>query len=89
MVHQPPHGSTVPEADDVYDAGSLGCGDGPLPAIAAQLTDLPPGAVLEVRSSDRSVAADLPAWCRLTGHQYLGGGEAEYEGRYFVQRKRS
>jgi TusA-related sulfurtransferase len=77
----------LPEADEVFDAGSLGCGDGPLPAIAAQLRRMPAGAVLEIRSSDAGVAADLPAWCRMTGHQFLGGGSGPYLGRYRVRRR--
>lgn len=78
---------TIPVADDVYDAGTLGCGDGPLSAIAARLRALPGGAVLEIRSTDSGVAADLPAWCRMTGHRYLGGGTGEYQGRFFVRRR--
>jgi TusA-related sulfurtransferase len=46
-----------------------------------------PGAVLEIRSTDPGVAADLPAWCRMVGHSYLGGGAGVYHGRYFVRRK--
>lgn len=74
-------------ADDVYHAGHLGCGDGALLTIAQRLKVLPPGAVLEIRSTDPGVAADLPAWCRMVGHSYLGGGSAEHLGRYFVRRK--
>jgi len=77
----------LPHADEVYDAGSLGCGDGPLTIIAARLRALPAGAVLEVRSTDPGVVADLPAWCRMVGHTYLGGGSGEYTGRYLVRRK--
>jgi tRNA 2-thiouridine synthesizing protein A len=71
----------------VYDAGALGCGDGPLTAIAALLRALPPDAVLEVRSTDPGVVADLPAWCRMVGHPFLGGGQGAYTGRYRVRRK--
>jgi tRNA 2-thiouridine synthesizing protein A len=77
----------LPHADEIFDAGALGCGDGPLTQIAARLRAMPPGAVLEVRSTDPGVAADLPAWCRMVGHTYLGGGTSDYAGRYFVRRK--
>lgn len=77
----------LPEPDAVYDAGSLGCGDGPLPAIAAALGDMQPGAVLEILSTDPGVAADLPAWCRMVGHEFLGGGLGKYAGQYRVRRK--
>lgn len=88
-VESAPHNSdavpTVP--DDVYDAGDLGCGDGPLLTIAQRLRALAPGAVLEVRSSDPGVAADLPSWCRMVGHTYLGGGSDTGAGRHFIRRK--
>jgi TusA-related sulfurtransferase len=89
MARDGVHTTTLPEPDAVYDAGSLGCGDGPLPIIAATLREMAPASVLEIRSTDPGVAADLPAWCRMTGHKFLGGGSGEDEGRYFVQRKSS
>jgi TusA-related sulfurtransferase len=82
-----PNGAAVPAPDDVFDAGALGCGDGPLLTIAARLRGMQPGQVLEVRSTDPGVAADLPAWCRMVGHTFLGGGQGEHAGRYFVRRK--
>src|SRR5262245_17930446 len=33
---------------------------------------LPAGSVIAVRTSDPSVAHDLPAWCRIMAHSYLG-----------------
>lgn len=77
----------LPHADEIYDAGTLGCGDGPLTIIAAKLRAMPAGAVLEVRSTDLGVTADLPAWCRMVGHTYLGGGSGNHAGRYLVRRK--
>jgi tRNA 2-thiouridine synthesizing protein A len=76
----------LPQADLIYDAGALGCGDGPLTEIAARLRAMPAGSVLEVRSTDPGVVADLPAWCRMVGHTFLGGGRGEHEGRYLVRR---
>jgi TusA-related sulfurtransferase len=78
---------SIPDPDDVYDTGALGCGDGPLLTIAARLRGMQPGQVLEIRSTDPGVAADLPAWCRMVGHRYVGGGAGQYAGRYFVRRK--
>lgn len=78
---------TPATADELYDAGQLGCGDGPLLTIAQRLKAMAPGAVLEIRSTDPGVAADLPAWCRMVGHDFLGGGGGDFQGRYFVRRK--
>lgn len=55
-------------ADAFYDAGDQGCGEGPLGKIAALMRNLEVGQTLEVRATDPTVAVDLPAWCRLTGH---------------------
>jgi tRNA 2-thiouridine synthesizing protein A len=54
--------------DAFYDAGDKGCGAGPLDDIADLMRRLPAGQTLEIRATDPSVAVDLAAWCRLTGH---------------------
>jgi 5-methyltetrahydropteroyltriglutamate--homocysteine methyltransferase len=41
------------------------------------------GQTLEVRATDPSVAIDLPAWCRLTGHQLV----SQQEERYLLRRQ--
>lgn len=70
-------------ADAFYDVGAQGCADGPLDEIAGQLRRLVPGQTLEIRATEPSVANDLPAWCRLTGHPLV-----RQEGdRYVIQRK--
>jgi TusA-related sulfurtransferase len=69
-------------ADAFYDAGDLGCAAGPLDEIAAQMRRLAPGQTLEVRASDPSVANDLPAWCRLAGHELAG-----HEGDHYLIRR--
>lgn len=56
------------EADQFYDAGDLGCAFGPLDEIARLIRRLQPGQTLEIRATDPTVAADLAAWCRMTGH---------------------
>lgn len=30
------------------------------------------GSVLEVLATDEAILEDLPAWCRATGHEFLG-----------------
>jgi len=75
---EPPFGS-----DAFYDAGDKGCGDGPLDDIALLIRRMTPGQRLEIRATEPSVAVDLPAWCRLTGHRLL-----QHQGdRYLVERK--
>ena len=52
----------------------------PLPVIRTQakVAVLPHGSVLEVTATDPGVLQDIPAWCRVHGHQFLG---SEREGR--------
>jgi uncharacterized OsmC-like protein len=49
---------------------------------------VPPGGVLEVRSREISVKEDLPAWCRLVGHDLFttAPGEAGSTS-YFIRKK--
>ena len=42
--------------------------------------------MLEVRSREITVCDDLPPWCRLSGHAYLGELPGEGTTRYFVRR---
>jgi TusA-related sulfurtransferase len=70
-------------ADAFYDAGDKGCGDGPLDEIAALARRLSPGQTLEIRATDPSVSVDLPAWCRLAGHEWV----TRREDRYLIRRR--
>ncbi len=36
------------------------------------IATLPPGAVVHLIATDPAAPLDLPAWCHLTGHDYLG-----------------
>jgi TusA-related sulfurtransferase len=70
-------------ADAFYDAGNKGCAEGPLDRIAALVRRLESGQTLEVRATDPSVAVDLPAWCRMTGHTVVD----QQGDRYLIRRK--
>ena len=61
-----------PRADAVCEGGDLDCGSGLLLIIREALEPLASGRVLEIRSSESSVKEDLPAWCRMVGHEILG-----------------
>lgn len=53
------------------DARRLLC---PMPVIRTQdkIKTLQPGDVLEIICTDPGAEADIPAWCRINGHKYLG-----------------
>lgn len=55
--------------DAICEGGDLDCGSGLLLIIREAMAPLPPRGLLEVRSRESSVKEDLPAWCRLVGHE--------------------
>jgi TusA-related sulfurtransferase len=59
------------EPDLVLDCRGLRC---PLPVIrlANSIGDVPVGGVLAVLADDPATRADVPAWCRLRGQEYVG-----------------
>ncbi len=53
------------------DARRLLC---PLPILRAEaaIAGMQLGSVLAVRATDPGLANDLPAWCQVNGHLFLG-----------------
>ena len=70
----------------VCDGGDLDCGSGLLLIIKKAMDPLLDGQVLEVRSRERTVAEDLPAWCRMVDHEFLGSEPSDHTTRYFVKK---
>lgn len=60
------------------DATGLLC---PLPVIRTQdrVATLRQGDVLSVRCTDPGALLDIPAWCRIHGHELLSTQESEEE----------
>ena len=50
-----------------WNAGELGCGELVL-ELRLRLEAMAPGQVLKLTALDPGAPADLPAWCRMTGH---------------------
>lgn len=55
----------------VVDGGDTGCGE-LLMHLAATVRRTAPGTTLRLIASDPAAPAELPEWCRLTGHVYVG-----------------
>jgi uncharacterized OsmC-like protein/TusA-related sulfurtransferase len=70
----------------VCEGGHLDCGSGLLLLIRKAMSQVPPGGVLEIRSTEISVREDLPAWCRMTQNAYLGWQPAPDHNKYFVRK---
>ncbi|MEW6331207.1 MAG: sulfurtransferase TusA family protein [Pseudomonadota bacterium] len=64
----------------VLDARYLFC---PMPVIRTQnrIAELQPGDTLEVQATDPGALHDIPAWCRVHGHEVL---ETRREGNEVV-----
>jgi tRNA 2-thiouridine synthesizing protein A len=60
------------------DARNLLC---PLPVIRTQnaVQELQPGDTLRVQCTDPGVLHDIPAWCRVHGHEICGIEQGEDE----------
>lgn len=74
--------------DHLLDGGALDCGSGLVLLIREHMQAVPEGGVLEMRSLEPTVGDDLPSWCRMVGHDYLGAlpGGSDVQRRYFVRR---
>ena len=70
----------------VCDGGDLDCGSGLLLIIKKAMDPLSDGEILEVRSRERTVADDLPAWCRMVDHEFLGSEPGDNTTRYFMRK---
>jgi len=62
----------------VVDARNLLC---PMPVIRAQdaVLKLQPGDTVQVLCTDPGVVQDIPAWCRVHGHEVIRIDEQGYE----------
>ena len=59
----------------VVEGGDLGCAR-LLVLLRARVAELAEGTVVHLSTRDPIAPIDLPVWCRMTGHEYLGPVEA-------------
>ena len=61
-------------SDYTLDARNSLC---PMPVIKTQnkVKELQPGDTLEVTSTDPGAMNDIPAWCRINGHEVIDAKE--------------
>ncbi len=73
------------KSDASLDCYGLLC---PMPIIqtARKMKELKVGEVLEVVSTDAGIKADMPAWCKMTGQEFLGIEEAGDTIRVYVRK---
>jgi TusA-related sulfurtransferase len=58
----------------------------PIVETAKKIKEIGPGEVLEIQSSDSGIKEDMPAWCRSTGHEFLGFEEDGEIVKVFVKK---
>ena len=65
-----------------WEANDMGCGQLVF-ELARQLETVDPGDQLEVITHEPGAKVDLPAWCRMTGHELVA-----VDGPRFVIRRK-
>ena len=58
----------------------------PIIDVARRISDVPVGSVIALLSDDPAAAADVPAWCRMRGHAYLGERPTDGATAYLIRR---
>lgn len=58
----------------------------PVIELGRHISEVSPGQVVEVLADDPAAAADIPAWCRMRGQEYLGALERHGVSAYRVRR---
>lgn len=53
-----------------WDAGDVGCGEF-IVGVKRELNHVEPGELLRLTTGNAGAPADLPAWCRMTGHTLI------------------
>ncbi|MGQ0624886.1 MAG: sulfurtransferase TusA family protein [Sporichthyaceae bacterium] len=67
----------------VIEGGDLACGE-LLMLVHRRIRAAAAGTVVCIASTDPAGPIDVPAWCHLTGHHYLGR-QANAPDRYLIQ----
>ncbi|SDN66769.1 sulfurtransferase TusA family protein [Alkalicoccus daliensis] len=71
--------------DKLLDAKGLAC---PMPIVRTKkaMNELAPGQVIEVQATDKGSLADLKAWAKSSGNQYLGSTEEDGVLKHYLRR---
>ena len=77
--------SSPGQADLTIDTLGRRC---PVPIIelARHIGDVGVGATIDVLSDDAAARVDIPVWCRMKGHEYVGASGLEAGVAYRVRR---
>ncbi len=72
--------------DEILDCVGLSC---PMPIFKAsgKIKEMRQGQVLEILSDDEGIESDMPAWCRMTGNEYIGQIKEGDEYHVYIRKK--
>lgn len=68
----------------LIDGGDLACGE-LLMLVYQRVQASQAGTVIGIATRDPAAAIDIPAWCHLTGHRYLGRSDSDGHGPFLVE----
>lgn len=85
-LFEPTPEDDLPVPDLRVDAETAGCGD-LMVLLLRSIRKLQPGQVLELIARDPGADADIPSWCRLTGHPLIAGPVGPEDDTYYIRRK--
>jgi TusA-related sulfurtransferase len=58
----------------------------PIPQPINDERNIEVGQILEIIADDEGIKEDMPAWCKTTGHEFLGMEEDDDEIHLYVRR---
>jgi cysteine desulfurase len=58
----------------------------PIIELARQIADVDVGETIDVLSDDAAARVDIPVWCRMKGHEYVGAAALGSGVAYRVRR---
>jgi TusA-related sulfurtransferase len=72
--------------DEILDCVGLSC---PMPILktSVKMREMKQGQVLEIQSDDEGIENDMPAWCSMTGNEYIGQIKEGDEYHVYVRKK--
>ncbi|WP_066639950.1 sulfurtransferase TusA family protein [Desulfolucanica intricata] len=76
--------STI-KSSKVVDARGTSC-PGPILAAKKSIAEVQKGEIMEVLASDVGTKKDIPAWCKKTGHEFLGVIEDAGNYKLYIKR---
>jgi TusA-related sulfurtransferase len=59
----------------------------PIFKASGKIKEMKQGQVLEIQSDDEGIEKDMPAWCEMTGNEYIGLIKENGEYRVYVRKK--